>query len=124
MDQIIVTTELTKRFGDVLAVNRVNLQVNKGEIFGLLGPNGSGKTTMVRMLCGLMTPSGGRADVVGFDVASHAEQVKANIGHELRIASTNHGAGLDVVLPDFAALGICTCTVLALAVLLFKKRLE
>lgn len=81
LDTIIVTTELTKRFGDVLAVNRVNLQVYKGEIFGLLGPNGSGKTTIVRMLCGLMTPSGGGADVVGFDVASHAEQVKANIGY-------------------------------------------
>jgi ABC-2 type transport system ATP-binding protein len=81
LDEIIVTKELTKHFGDVLAVNHVNLQVDKGEIFGLLGPNGSGKTTMVRMLCGLMTPSGGSANVVGFDVASHAEQVKANIGY-------------------------------------------
>jgi len=81
LDEIILTKELTKRFGDVLAVNRVNLQVDKGEIFGLLGPNGSGKTTMVRMLCGLMTPSHGNAAVVGFDVASQAEQVKANIGY-------------------------------------------
>jgi ABC-2 type transport system ATP-binding protein len=81
LDPIIVTTELTKRFGDVIAVNRVNLRVDKGEIFGLLGPNGSGKTTMVRMLCGLMIPSAGSLNVVGFDVASNAEQVKANIGY-------------------------------------------
>jgi ABC-2 type transport system ATP-binding protein len=81
MDEIILTKELTKRFGDVLAVNRVNLQVEKGEIFGLLGPNGSGKTTMVRILCGLMAPTKGMAVVVGFDVSSQPEQVKANIGY-------------------------------------------
>jgi ABC-2 type transport system ATP-binding protein len=81
LGEIILTKELTKRFGDVLAVNHVNLQVDQGEVFGLLGPNGSGKTTMVRMLCGLMTPSDGNAAVVGFDVASQAEQVKANIGY-------------------------------------------
>jgi len=81
LDEIILTRDLTKRFRDVVAVNHVNLQVAKGEIFGLLGPNGSGKTTMVRMLCGLMTPSGGTAMVVGYDVSSRPEQVKANIGY-------------------------------------------
>jgi len=81
LDEIILTKELTKRFGDVLALNRVNLQVEKGEIFGLLGPNGSGKTTMVRILCGLMAPTKGMATVVGFDVSSQPEQVKANIGY-------------------------------------------
>jgi len=81
LDEIILTKELTKRFGDVLAVNRVNLQVEKGEIFGLLGPNGSGKTTMVRILCGLMAPTKGMATVVGFDVSSQPERVKANIGY-------------------------------------------
>jgi ABC-2 type transport system ATP-binding protein len=81
LDGIIVTKELTKRFGDVLAVNQVNLEVEKGEIFGLLGPNGSGKTTMVRIFCGLMTPSSGSARVVGYDVSSHPEQVKASIGY-------------------------------------------
>lgn len=81
LDEIILTKELTKRFGDVLALNRVNLQVEKGEIFGLLGPNGSGKTTMVRILCGLMAPTKGMAVVVGFDVSSQPEQVKANIGY-------------------------------------------
>jgi ABC-2 type transport system ATP-binding protein len=81
LDEIILTKDLTKRFGDLQAVNHVNLQVNQGEVFGLLGPNGSGKTTMVRMLCGLMTPSDGSAAVVGFNVASQPEQVKANIGY-------------------------------------------
>ncbi len=81
LDQIIYTKELTKRFGDVLAVKSVDLQVARGEIFGLLGPNGSGKTTMVRMLCGLMTPTSGTAKVVGYDVSSHPEQVKKNIGY-------------------------------------------
>ncbi len=81
MDGIIVTKELTKRFGEVLAVNHVNLEVEKGEIFGLLGPNGAGKTTMVRILCGLMAPTNGTAQVVGYDVASNPEQVKANIGY-------------------------------------------
>ncbi|HXZ97916.1 MAG TPA: ABC transporter ATP-binding protein [Candidatus Acidoferrum sp.] len=81
MDEIIFTKELTKHFGDVRALDHVNLQVEKGEIFGLLGPNGSGKTTMVRILCGLMTPTRGTATVVGFDVSSQPERVKANIGY-------------------------------------------
>jgi len=81
LDAIILTKELTKRFGDVLAVNQVNLRVEGGEIFGLLGPNGSGKTTMVRIFCGLMAPSSGSVEVVGFDVSSQPEQVKANIGY-------------------------------------------
>jgi ABC-2 type transport system ATP-binding protein len=81
LDEIILTKELTKRFGDVLALSSVNLQVEKGEIFGLLGPNGSVKTTMVRILCGLMAPTKGMATVVGFDVSLQPEQVKANIGY-------------------------------------------
>jgi len=78
---MIFTKELTKHFGSVVAVDHVSLQVAKGEIFGLLGPNGSGKTTMVRMLCGLMTPTEGRAVVAGYDVSSNPEQVKKNIGY-------------------------------------------
>lgn len=81
LDEIISTKELTKRFGDVVAVNHMSLQVTKGEIFGLLGPNGSGKTTLVRMFCGLMTPSYGTAIVVGYDVYSQPERIKANIGY-------------------------------------------
>ena len=81
LDEIILTEDLTKRFRDVLAVDRVNLRISKGEIFGLLGPNGSGKTTMVRMLCGLMTPSHGKAVVVGYDVYSQPDRIKENIGY-------------------------------------------
>lgn len=81
MNEIIVTRDLTKQFGDLVAVDHVNLQVAEGEIFGLLGPNGAGKTTMVRMLCGLLTISEGTAEVVGYNVSSQPEQVKKNIGY-------------------------------------------
>jgi ABC-2 type transport system ATP-binding protein len=78
---IIETVDLSRRFGDLLAVDRVNLRVEKGEIFGVLGPNGAGKSTTIRMLCGILAPTGGRATVVGFDVARDPEEVKARIGY-------------------------------------------
>ncbi len=81
MNEIIFTQGLTKRFHDVVAVNKVDLGVAEGEIFGLLGPNGAGKTTLVRMLCGLLTPSDGTARVAGYDVSSQSEDVKKNIGY-------------------------------------------
>jgi len=81
LGEVISTRDLTKRFGDVVAVDHVNLEVAEGEIFGLLGPNGAGKTTLVRILCGLLTPSDGDATVVGHNVSSHPEQVKQNIGY-------------------------------------------
>lgn len=81
LDEIISTKELTKRFGDVVAVDHMTLQVDKGEIFGLLGPNGSGKTTIVRIFCGLMRPSYGTATVVGYDAYSETERIKENIGY-------------------------------------------
>jgi len=81
MSEIVITHGLTKRFGDLVAVNHVNLHVTDGEIFGLLGPNGAGKTTLVRMLCGLLTISDGRASVVGYDVSGNPERVKKNIGY-------------------------------------------
>jgi ABC-2 type transport system ATP-binding protein len=81
MSEIVVAQSLTKRFGDLVAVNHVNLHVAQGEIFGLLGPNGAGKTTLVRMLCGLLNISGGAATVVGYDVSTHPERVKENIGY-------------------------------------------
>jgi len=77
----IVITGLRKTFGDFAAVDGIDLSVRRGEIFGFLGPNGSGKTTTIRMLCGVIEPSGGGARVMGFDVASQAEQVRANIGY-------------------------------------------
>ena len=73
--------QLTKRFGDFVAVDRVSFQVGKGEIFGFLGPNGAGKSTTIRILCGLLTPSAGKGRVSGFDVASQPEQIRENIGY-------------------------------------------
>lgn len=75
------TTNLTKRFGKFVAVDKVTIQVFKGEIFGFLGANGAGKTTMIRMLCGLMRPSDGGGTVAGFDIYSQTEQIKKNIGY-------------------------------------------
>jgi len=72
---------LTRRFGDFTAVDGVTFRVREGEIFGLLGPNGSGKTTTIRMLCGLLVPTAGRARVLGYDVAREPEEVKARIGY-------------------------------------------
>jgi ABC-2 type transport system ATP-binding protein len=73
--------DLTKKFGDFTAVNSINFSIKKGEIFGFLGPNGSGKTTTIRMLIGLMDPTSGAATVAGFDVAKQGEQVKKVIGY-------------------------------------------
>lgn len=73
--------ELTKRFGDFVAVEGVTLDVAPGEIFGFLGPNGAGKSTTIRILCGLLAPTSGTAKVVGYDVAKEPEQVRARIGY-------------------------------------------
>jgi ABC-2 type transport system ATP-binding protein len=73
--------ELTRVFGTVTAVDRLTLRIDEGEVFGLLGPNGSGKTTTIRMLCGLLEPSGGSASVAGIDVATAPERVRTRIGY-------------------------------------------
>ena len=75
------TSALRKVFGDLVAVDRLDLTIERGEVFGLLGPNGSGKTTTIRMLCGLIVPTSGRASVVGFDVAEDSEEVRTRIGY-------------------------------------------
>ena len=75
------TDKLTRRFGDFVAVDAVSIQVAKGEIFGFLGANGAGKTTMIRMLCGLLLPSEGKATVAGYDVYTQTEEIKRNIGY-------------------------------------------
>jgi ABC-2 type transport system ATP-binding protein len=72
---------LRKTFGTLVAIEGLDLTIHPGEVFGLLGPNGSGKTTTIRMLCGLMVPSGGSATVVGFDVVREAEQIRRRIGY-------------------------------------------
>src|SRR5882757_2700684 len=77
----IQTEKLTKRFGDFTAVNEITLDVKKGEIFGFLGANGAGKTTAMRMLCGLSTPTEGKAVIAGYDVYSETEKIKKSIGY-------------------------------------------
>jgi ABC-2 type transport system ATP-binding protein len=75
------THDLVKRFDTFVAVDHVNLQVAKGEIFGFLGPNGAGKSTTIRMLCGLLQPTSGSASVGGLDVATQSEEIKHHIGY-------------------------------------------
>lgn len=77
----VVTRGLRKAFGERVAVEGLDLTIPRGEVFGLLGPNGSGKTTTIRMLCGLMAPTAGTAEVVGFDVTSAGERVRERIGY-------------------------------------------
>lgn len=78
---IIQVQELTKTFGDFTAVNSITFNVEKGEIFGFLGANGAGKTTAIRMLCGLSIPTSGTAFVAGLDVYKQSEEIKKNIGY-------------------------------------------
>ena len=81
METVIKTKDLTKRFGDFVAVDKITFEVHKGEIFGFLGANGAGKTTAMRMLCGLSRPTSGEAMVAGVDVYHHPEEIKKNIGY-------------------------------------------
>lgn len=81
MEAIIRTEDLTRRFGELIAVDHVSLSVFKGEIFGLVGPDGAGKTTTLRMLCGLADPTEGTALVAGYDVAREPQAVKDCIGY-------------------------------------------
>lgn len=80
-DKVITADKLTKRFGDFTAVDHISFDVHKGEIFGFLGANGAGKTTAMRMLCGLLFPSSGKATVAGYDVYKENEKIKKSIGY-------------------------------------------
>jgi len=80
-EKIITADNLSKRFGDFIAVDNISFDVHKGEIFGFLGANGAGKTTAMRMLCGLSLPTSGVATVAGFDVFKQNEQIKKSIGY-------------------------------------------
>lgn len=80
-DNVIDVQNLNKRFGDKHVVNDVSLQVARGEIFGFLGPNGSGKTTSIRLMCGLLTPDSGTGTCLGYDIRSESAQIKRNVGY-------------------------------------------
>jgi len=78
---VIKTNKLSKRFGEFIAVNEISFEVQQGEIFGFLGANGAGKTTAMRMLCGLLVPTSGSATIGGFDIYKQREHIKKNIGY-------------------------------------------
>jgi ABC-2 type transport system ATP-binding protein len=80
-EQAVAVQNLERRFGQFVAVNRISFQVRRGEIFGFLGPNGAGKSTTIRMLCGLLAPTGGTGTVAGFDVRRDQERIKEQIGY-------------------------------------------
>lgn len=79
--RVIYTENLTKTFGDFTAVDSISFEVGRGEIFGFLGANGAGKTTAMRMLCGLSRPTSGKGSVAGFDISTQSEMVKRSIGY-------------------------------------------
>ena len=81
MDTVIQTDKLTKNFGDFCAVDRVTFEVQAGEVVGYLGPNGSGKTTTIRLLLGLLLPSDGHAEVLGYDILSQSEEIRERVGY-------------------------------------------
>jgi ABC-2 type transport system ATP-binding protein len=80
-DLVIDVAGITKRFGDKTVVNGIDLQVRRGEIYGFLGPNGSGKTTFIRMLCGLLTPEAGRGTCLSFDVLRQQREIRTHVGY-------------------------------------------
>ena len=81
MENAVEVNKLTKVFGTLTAVNRISFQIRRGEIFGLLGPNGSGKTTTIRMICGVITPTSGTGTVLGHDICEESEFIKQKIGY-------------------------------------------
>src|SRR4030067_3171981 len=80
-DEVIRAHDLTKRFDSFTAVDHISFSVNSGEVVGYLGPNGSGKTTTIRMLLGLLRPSAGDATVLGYDILRQSEQVRERVGY-------------------------------------------
>jgi ABC-2 type transport system ATP-binding protein len=80
-DTVIAVQGLTKRYGARVVVDHVSMQVRRGQIYGFLGPNGSGKTTTIRMLCGLLTPDEGEGSCLGFDIRKQSRQIKRQVGY-------------------------------------------
>jgi ABC-2 type transport system ATP-binding protein len=87
MPEAVRVDELTRKFGDFIAVDRVSFDVTEGEIFGFLGPNGAGKTTTIKMLTGLLRPTSGSAHVAGFDVKTQIDEIKLSIGYMSQLFS-------------------------------------
>ncbi|MDW8343523.1 MAG: ABC transporter ATP-binding protein [Verrucomicrobiae bacterium] len=100
---MIETHDLTKRYHDVLALDRLNLRVEPREIFGYIGPNGAGKTTTIRILCGLLKPTHGRATVAGVDVVRHPEKAKLVVGYQPDVFGVYRGMRVWEYLDFFAA---------------------
>jgi len=90
MAYAVITKNLTKKFGDFTAVNNINLNIDSGEIFGFLGANGAGKTTAIRMLCGLLLPTSGAGKVSGYDIHRDNEKIKLSIGYMSQKFSLYH----------------------------------
>jgi ABC-2 type transport system ATP-binding protein len=101
-DPAIEAVGLTRRFGDVVAVDRIDLTVPRGEVFGFLGPNGAGKTTTIRMLCGLLAPSAGTVRVLGVDVTRTPEAVRARIGYMVQRGAQYGDLTVEEVLHFYA----------------------
>ena len=80
-ENIIEIKNLTKKFGDFVAVNNVSFNIKKGDVFGFLGPNGSGKTTVIRMIMGLIIPTSGIGKVLGYDISKENENIRQHIGY-------------------------------------------
>ena len=81
MDPIVEVKDLTKKFGDFTAVDKISFSVGKGEIFGFLGPNGAGKSTTIKILCGIMMPTSGEGRVSGYDIITQQNEIKNVIGY-------------------------------------------
>ena len=88
-EPVLITRELSRRFAELTAVDRLSLSVGAGEIFGLIGPNGAGKTTTIKMLTTLLPPTSGAASVAGFDVVRQADEVRRNIGYVPQLISAD-----------------------------------
>jgi ABC-2 type transport system ATP-binding protein len=101
-DRVIDVRGVTKRFGDRTVVNQIDMQVDRGEIYGFLGPNGSGKTTFLRMLCGLLRPDGGSGTCLGFDIIRESLAIKRSIGYMTQRFSFYEDLSLEENL-DFVA---------------------
>src|SRR5438045_5523931 len=100
----IVVTDLTRNFGEFIAVDHVSFDVRRGEIFGFLGSNGAGKSTTIRMLCGLLKPTSGTAIVDGIDVGADPEGVKSRIGYMSQRFSLYEQLTVDQNIRFFAAI--------------------